>query len=88
MEYKIVHHPEKYCFEMKINDLTAFLEYRLDGNNMDIIHTKVPEPLEGRGIAASLVKAAFDYASENKLKPRAICSYALVWLQRHQEYAG
>lgn len=87
MEYNIVHYPEKYRFEVKHDGLTAFVQYRLVGNNLDIIHTIVPEPLEGQGIAASLVKAAYDYALENQLKPRATCSYAVVWLKRHQEYA-
>ena len=86
MEYDIIHYPEKLRFELKQDGLTAFVQYRL-GNNLDIIHTIVPEPLEGQGIAASLVKAAFDYALENQLKPRAVCSYAVAWLKRHQEYA-
>ena len=47
MEYDIVHHPEKYRFEMKQDGLTAFVQYRLVGNNLDIIHTIVPVPLEG-----------------------------------------
>ncbi|WP_455641405.1 GNAT family N-acetyltransferase [Parabacteroides sp.] len=86
MEYDIVHYPEKHRFELKRDGMTAFVQYRLVGNNMDIIHTIVPEPLEGQGIAAALVKAAFDYALENQLKPRATCSYAVAWLKRHKEY--
>lgn len=86
MEYIIEHYPEKYRFEIKQNGLTAFVQYRLVGNNLDIIHTIVPEPLEGQGIAASLVKAAFDYALANGMKPRATCSYAVAWLKRHPEY--
>lgn len=42
MEYDIVHHQEKYRFEVKQDDLTAFVQYRLVGNNLDIIHTIVP----------------------------------------------
>lgn len=42
MEYDIVHHPEKYRFEIKQDGLTAFVQYRLVGNNLDIIHTIVP----------------------------------------------
>lgn len=87
MECNIVHRPEKYRFELEKDGMTAFAQYRLVGDTLDIIHTIVPEPLEGQGIAASLVKAAFDYALENQLKPRATCSYAVAWLKRHQEYA-
>lgn len=86
MEYDIVHYPEKHRFELKRDGMAAFVQYRLVGNNLDVIHTIVPEPLEGQGIAAALVKAAFDYALENQLKPRATCSYAVAWLKRHKEY--
>ena len=51
MEYDIIHYPEKLRFELKQDGLTAFVQYRLVGNNLDIIHTIVPEPLEGQGIA-------------------------------------
>lgn len=48
MEYDIVHHPEKYRFEVKQDDLTAFVQYRLVGNNLDIIHTIVPVLWKGK----------------------------------------
>lgn len=87
MEYEIIHHPQRHRFEITQDGLTAFVEYRLVGDNLDIIHTKVPEPWEGLGIAASLVKTAFDYALEHQLTPQAACSYAAAWLKRHEEYA-
>ena len=49
-------------------------------------HTgKAHRPIEGRGIAATLVKAAYDYALANGMKPKATCSYAVRWLERHPE---
>ena len=45
----------------------------------------MPRPLEGQGIAAALVAAAYNYALENGLKPKATCSFAVRWLQRHPE---
>lgn len=87
MEYNVVHRPGENRFEVEQDGLVAFVQYRLVGNKLDITHTLVPEPLEGRGIAASLVKTAFEYALENQLKPQATCSYAVAWLKRHQEYA-
>lgn len=87
MKYSVVHRPAENRFEVEQDGLVAFVKYRLAGNALDITHTLVPEPLEGRGIAASLVQAAFEYALENKLKPQATCSYAVAWLKRHQKYA-
>lgn len=85
MEYNIIHQPEQKLFKTEVEGRTAFAEYRLIGNSLDIIHTVVPKPLEGRGIASALVKAAYDFAVNNGLKPKATCSYAVKWLERHPE---
>ena len=85
MEYEIEHQPEQKLFKTEVEGRTAFVQYRLLNGGLDIIHTIVPRPLEGQGIAAALVKAAYDYAVANGLKPKATCSYAVAWLQRHPE---
>ena len=69
MEYEIIHQPEQNLFKTEVDGRTAF----------------VPRPIEGRGIAATLVKAAYDYALANGMKPKATCSYAVRWLERHPE---
>lgn len=86
MKYQITHHPERHRFETVEEGRTAFVEYRLTDHALDIIHTIVPREIEGRGIAAALVEAAYDYALANGMKPEATCSYAVVWLQRHPGY--
>ena len=78
MEYEIIHQPEQNLFKTEVDGRTAFVQYRLLGDSLDIIHTIVPRPIEGRGIAATLVKAA-------GMKPKATCSYAVRWLERHPE---
>ena len=85
MEYEIEHQPEQKLFKTEVEGRTAFVQYRLLNGGLDIIHTIVPRPLEGQGRAAALVKAAYDYAVANGLKPKATCSYAVAWLQRHPE---
>lgn len=86
MEYKITHIPYKNRFETTIDGLTAFVQYTIANKELDIIHTIVPRPLEGQGIAAALVKETYDYAKRHGLTPVATCSYAAAWLQRHPEY--
>lgn len=83
MDYIIIHHPEQKMFKTEVDGYIAYVEYRLKGSDLDVIHTIVPKPLEGRGIAAALVKAAYDYALANDLTPKATCSYAVRWLERH-----
>ena len=78
MNYKVTHYPTRQRFEIELENMTAYAEYRLTDNSLDIIHTFVPPALEG--------KAAYDYAKANHLKPEGTCSYAAVWLKRHPEY--
>lgn len=83
MDYEIIHQPEQKLFKTNVDGRTAFVQYRLINGSLDIIHTLVPRPLEGRGIASALVKAAYEYALTNNLTPQATCSYAVKWLERH-----
>lgn len=84
----IYHDPDKHLFTLTIKGETAHVSYRLADGALDIRHTVVPPPLEGQGIASTLVKAAYDYARNQGLTPVATCSYAVRWLQRHPEYQG
>lgn len=86
MDYQITHLQEKNRFEINIDEDIAYVEYTLHNGGLDIEHTFVPKSLEGQGLAGALVKKAYDYALENKLKPLATCSYAIAWLERHPEY--
>ncbi|WP_321333347.1 GNAT family N-acetyltransferase [uncultured Bacteroides sp.] len=88
MDYEIVHFSERNRFEMEQDGLTAYVEYKLADGGLDILHTIVPEPFEGKGIAGALVKTAYDYALAQGLKAKATCSYAVIWLKRHPEYAA
>lgn len=86
MDYKIVHIPEKRRFETEEECVIAYVEYKVKGDTFDIVSTKVPEPLEGRGVGTLLVRFAYQYAIDNGLKRKATCPFASIWLKRHPEY--
>jgi predicted GNAT family acetyltransferase len=54
---------------------------------MMLVHSEVPQQLEGRGIASALVKAAFNYAADKGMDVLPVCSYVRSWVQRHPEVA-
>ena len=83
MEYLINHHPEHNRFTTEADGYTAYVVFCLADGSLDILHTIVPPPLEGKGIAAALVKKAYEYAAEQGLTPKASCIYAARWLERH-----
>lgn len=85
MKLNIRHQHDKHRFATTVEGHDAFVSYLLSGNSLIIEHTFVPKPIKGRGVAAELVKAAYDYAHENDLVCQATCSYAASWLasQKH-----
>lgn len=83
---EIVHDQEHRRFQTSVEGHTAYVEYDIHDGMLDILHTVVPSPVEGRGIASALVRHVFDYALRHGLKPEATCSYARTWLARHPEY--
>ncbi|MBT2117931.1 N-acetyltransferase [Dyella sp. LX-66] len=90
MNYEIKHQPNERRFSTAVELELSVLDYTLSptpsGEVMTITHTGVPRPLEGRGIASALVKAALDHARAQHWKVRPACSYADAWMRHHPEY--
>ncbi len=80
---KIQHFAQDCRFVAEVDGFTAYVEYELVGNGLDIVHTVVPQEIGGRGIASELVRVAYDYAKAQGLQCFATCSYAERWLERH-----
>lgn len=63
------------------------LTYSEQDGKLFLLHTEVPEALEGHGIAGRLVRTALDFAREHGKKVVPFCPYARTWIHRHPEYA-
>ncbi|HEV2377499.1 MAG TPA: GNAT family N-acetyltransferase [Streptosporangiaceae bacterium] len=75
-------------FEFNADGHRAELLYRRHGNRLVLVHTGVPEALEGQGIGGQLVAAAVDQAAREGLTLVPLCPFARVWLQRHPDEAS
>jgi predicted GNAT family acetyltransferase len=62
-------------YELVVDGVTAFAEYRLTGNRINFHHTLVPEEIGGRGVGGRLVNAALDDAESRGLEVEATCSF-------------
>ena len=82
---EITHDLSRKQFQTVADGKTAYVSYDLVDGCLNIEHTIVPREIEGRGIAAALVKAAYDYALDHDLLPAATCRYATVWLDRNRQ---
>ena len=76
---------EAQRFEAVINGHLCHLDYRMLGDVMSLHHTEVPRALEGRGIAAQLVRAAIDHARHAGLRIAADCPYVRSYVRRHPD---
>lgn len=85
MELTIEHLPERDRFQATVEGRNCVCDYQIVGGVMQMTHTLVPPPLEGRGIAEQLVAAALSHARASGLKVNPICSYVRVYMRRHPE---
>jgi uncharacterized protein len=80
---QINHDSRTHRLSAELEGQTASLDYELDGKVMSITHTRVPRPIGGRGVAAELMRSALDLAAANGWTVKAVCAYAVAYMQRH-----
>jgi predicted GNAT family acetyltransferase len=85
---EVVHNPDASRFEVTVDGRLAELVYRRDGDRLVLLHTGVPDELEGQGIGGRLVRAAVEEAEARHLTLVPECSFARGWLERHPDAAA
>lgn len=85
-ETPLVYNESAQRFEFVVEDQLSLIEFKKRGDIMYLIHTEVPETLEGRGVAAAMVEKTMQYLDEHQLKLVPSCSYVQVFLKRHPEW--
>ncbi|NJC27112.1 GNAT family N-acetyltransferase [Neolewinella antarctica] len=82
----VTNNPEKYRFEMASGAQTSKLDYRLGRDRIALVHTEVPDDLQGQGIGSTLVKAALQHAKDHKLTVLPYCPFVAAYIERHPEW--
>lgn len=78
----------KSRYELHVGDqLAGFVNYRLRGDVINLIHTEVDPKFQGAGFAGHLAKATLDDARARHLMVLATCPYIRSWIRRHPDYA-
>jgi hypothetical protein len=85
---EVVDNPDASRFEIAIDGHLAELVYRRDGDRLVLLHTGVPDELEGQGIGGRLVRAAVDEAEAQQQTLVPECPFARSWLERHPDAAA
>ncbi len=74
-----------YEYEADGKRLAEITWVEQDGT-MTMNHTYVSDELRGQGIAKKLLDEAANYARENRLKMRPVCSYVVTAFEKSAEY--
>jgi predicted GNAT family acetyltransferase len=73
-------------FEMEVEGSTAFLEYKRSRDWLFLIHTEVPEAIEGKGVASAIIQKTLQYAKDNNYKIVPICPFVQSFLKKHPDW--
>ncbi len=84
----VVNARERMRFETERGGHVAHLDYVRRGDRLVLVHTEVPDDLEGHGLGGALVRAAIDYAADHTLVVEPQCPFAREWLRRHPDVAS
>ena len=73
-------------FVLNIEEDEIYVMYAEEKTTLELYSTYTPPKLRGKGLAAIVVKAGFDYAKEKNLKVIAGCWYVREFAEKYKEY--
>lgn len=88
MDTEFIDAPDHHRYELRADDeLVGFIDYRLRGETIHLVHTEVLPAFNGQGHAATLARAALDDARARGLRVHPDCPYVAAYVAKHPEYA-
>lgn len=86
-DYELIDNEAKKQYEYHIDGQIARIEYiKTVNNEIFLTHTEVPEALEGRGIASSIIGKALADVERQGLRLVPLCPFVAGYIQRHPEW--
>ena len=81
----VINNEAKKQFELEVNGVLAVIQYKIMGDKILLLSTRVPKELSGQGVGSKLVKESFDIIEKTDLKAVPVCSFIQGWLRKHPE---
>jgi len=85
MTDEVIKNEARKRYELHAEGGIAVAYYELRGDAIAFVHTVVPEHLQGRGLAGTLIKAGLADVREHGLKVIAECPFVARYIERHPE---
>ncbi len=82
-----IKHGDNFFFIEKNGETIAKISYQFENDDIIIANSTYVDPsLRGQGIAKKLLDRLVEYARENNLKIRPLCSYVVDAFERNGQY--
>lgn len=82
----VVDNAEARRFELYVGSEVAFIQYADRHGTVALMHTEVPEALEGMGVGSALARGALDLLSERDADVLPFCPFVHDFIRKHHEY--
>lgn len=82
----LIKNEEKNRFEIQVEGHFAFIDYKVHGNDIALVHTEVPEVLGGRGVAAALVEKTLNFIKDNEKLVLPFCPYVFSFIKKNPQW--
>lgn len=86
MSYTLHQNKEANRFEVKYANQVAFVDYKIEQNEINLMHTEVPKELNGKGIGSFLAENVLEFAKKEHLIVKPTCSFIEKYIDKHPEY--
>jgi predicted GNAT family acetyltransferase len=87
-EIRVIDNPDEKRYELWDGDtLAGFIEYRLGGDIVAMIHTEVEPHLQTKGLGTRLVADALADTRARGRTVKPYCPFVAAYIQEHPEYA-
>ena len=68
-------------------ELLGYISYEVEGDVIDLPHTKVFPEYEGQGVGSALVRQTLDQIRAiGDLRVKPTCPFIDIWIKRHKDY--
>lgn len=74
-------------FEIQRNgEVVGHLDYRTQGNTVDLTHAETDDAVRGEGMGGQLVQGALDTIKTEKMTVIPTCPFVASWIESHEDY--
>jgi len=86
-EIRVTDNPPGLRYELWLDgELTGWIDYRLRGDTVVLLHTEVTPPKRERGLGKRLVHDALEDVRERDLHMKPVCPFVAAYVRENPEY--